>query len=115
VQITGFVTLAMVHFGLVSGYGNEDAGATESVIALALFVAFLLTWRSPPRHRRAATAVQLLAGLGVLAGFCTVALGLERPTILELALNVGVLLTVVVGLVATRRWHLGGAGTRNDP
>jgi hypothetical protein len=78
VQITGFVTLAMVHFGLVSGYGNEDAGATESVIALALFVAFLLTWRSPPRHRRAATAV-------------------------------------VVGLVATRRGHLGGAGTRNDP
>ena len=105
-QIAGFVVLALIHFELLlGGYRHPPAGATELVIVVSLVVALLLTWGPPALGQRVATAAQLLATLGVLVGLVTMALGVEPGTILEVALNVVLLLTMTAGLVATKTWR----------
>lgn len=105
-QVVGFVVLASIHFGLlIGGYYHPPAGATELVIVAAVVVALLLTWGPPAKGQRATAAAQLLATLGVLVGLVTMTLGVERGTILEVALNVVLLLTVSAGLVLTKTWR----------
>jgi hypothetical protein len=106
VQIAGFVVLASIHFGvLIGGYRHPPAGATELAIVAAVVVAVVLTWGPPAQGQRAASAAQLFALLGVVAGLITVTLGVERGSILEAALNVALLLTVTSGLVVTAAWR----------
>jgi hypothetical protein len=113
VQVAGFVVLAAIHFGvLTGGYRRPPAGATESLIVAAVVVALVLTWRPPAGGQRVATAAQLFALLGVLAGLVTVTLGMERGTILEGALNVALLLTVTTGLAVTAAWRRERTSTR---
>jgi hypothetical protein len=103
-QIALFLALVSMHFGLlIGGYRHRNAGTTESVIAAVLVAGLLLTWTPPPWRRRAATAAQSFGILGVLAGLFTIALGIGPRTMLDLALNVGLLLTLVAGLAITLR------------
>jgi hypothetical protein len=105
-QAAGFMVLASIHFDfLVGGYRDPPAGATELVIVAAVVVALVLTWGPPPRGRRVATAAQLFEALGVLVGLVTMTVGVERGTILEVAVNVVLLLAVGAGLVATTTWR----------
>jgi drug/metabolite transporter (DMT)-like permease len=98
--------LASIHFGLlIGGYRRPPAGATELVIVAAVVVALAFTWGPPTQGQRAATAAQLFAMLGVVVGLVTVALGVERGTILEVALNVVLLLAVTTGLAVTAAWR----------
>jgi hypothetical protein len=105
-QVVGFVVLASIHFGLLTGgYRRPPAGATELVIVAAVVVALALTWGPAAQGQRAATAAQLFAMLGVLVGLVTMTLGVARGTILEVALNVVLLLTVTAGRVVTNAWR----------
>jgi hypothetical protein len=105
-QVVGFVVLASIHFGLlIGGYRHPPAGATELVIVAAVVAALVLTWGPPAQGQRAATTAGLFAMLGVLVGLVTMFLGVERGTILEVALNVTLLLSVTTGLVATAAWR----------
>jgi drug/metabolite transporter (DMT)-like permease len=105
-QIAGFVALASIHFGLLmGGYRHPPAGATELVIVASLVGALLLTWGPPVLGQRVATAAQLFASLGALVGLVTMTLGVERATILEVALNLVLLLALTAGLAATRTWQ----------
>src|SRR5207253_11402237 len=61
----------------------------------------LLTWTPRPWSRRSATAVQSFGILGVLLGLSTIAIGIGPRTILDLALNATLLLTLMVGLAIT--------------
>ena len=107
VQIAMFLVLVTIHFGLlIGGYGHPAAGTTESVIAVVLLFGLLLTWTPPPWRQRAATAAQSFGALGVLVGLFTFALGIGPRTILDLSLNLILLLTLIAGLVLTKR----GAG-----
>jgi hypothetical protein len=103
-QITIFLALVSIHFGLlIGGYRHRNAGTTESVIAAVLVAGLLLTWTPPPWRRRAATAAQSFGILGVLAGLFTIALGIGPRTMLDLALNAALLLTLIAGLAITLR------------
>ena len=105
-QVAGFLVLASIHFGLlIGGYRHPPAGATELAIVAAVVVALLLTWGPPAQGQRATTAAELFAALGVLVGLVTMAVGVERGTILEVGLNVVLLLTVSAGLVVTKTWR----------
>jgi hypothetical protein len=104
VQITMFLVLVMIHFGLlIGGYRHPAAGTTESVIAAVLVFGLLLTWTPPPWSRRAATAAQSFGTLGVVVGLFTIALGIGPRTILDLTLNVVLLLTLIAGVASTKR------------
>ena len=103
-QIAIFLALVSIHFGLlIGGYRHRNAGTTESVIAGALVAGLLLTWTPPPWSRRAATAAQSFGILGVLVGLFTIALRIGPRTMLDLALNAALLLTLIAGLAITRR------------
>ena len=104
VQITMFLVLVMIHFGLlIGGYRHPAAGTTESVIAAVLVFGLLLTWTPPPWSRRAATAAQSFGTLGVVVGLFTIALGIGPRTILDITLNVVLLLTLIAGVASTKR------------
>jgi hypothetical protein len=104
VQIAIFLALVSIHFGLlIGGYRHQNAGTTESVIAALMVVGLLLTWMPPPWSRRAAIAAQSFGTLGVLAGLVTIAVGIGPRTILDLALNAVLLLTLIAGLAMTKR------------
>jgi len=103
VQIAMFLVLATIHFGLlIDGYRHAAAGTTELVITVLLVLGLLLTWMLPPWSRRAATAAQSFATLGVLVGLFTFALGIGPRTILDLTLNGILLLILIAGLALTR-------------
>src|SRR5918912_1687167 len=69
VQITMFLVLVTIHFGLlIGGYRHPAAGTTESLIVAVLALGLLLTWTPPPWCRRAAIAAQCFGTLGVLVG-----------------------------------------------
>ena len=103
-QIVILLSMVSMHFGLlIGGYRHRNAGTTESVIALFLVAGLLLTWMPPPWNRRAATASQSFGILGVLVGLFTIALGIGPRTMLDLALNAALLLTLIAGLTITLR------------
>jgi hypothetical protein len=103
-QIAIFLALVSIHFGLlIGGYRHRNAGTTESVIAAVLVAGLLLTWSPPPWSRGAATAAQSFGILGVLVGLFTIALGIGPRTMLDLALNAALLLTLIAGLAITLR------------
>ena len=103
-QIAILLVLASIHFGLLmGGYRHQAAGATESVMMAVLVLGLLLTWTRPPWSQRAVTAAQLFATLGVLVGLVTIALGIRPGTILDSSLNVVLLLTLIAGLVVTKK------------
>jgi Domain of unknown function (DUF4386) len=98
VQIGMFLVLATIHFGLlIDDYRRAAAGTTEVVITVLLLFGLLLTWRPPPWSRRAGTAEQSFATLGVLVGLFTFALGIGPRTIVDLSLN---------GIMPRRRFRL---------
>lgn len=102
-EIAMFLVLVAVHFGvLINGYQHAAAATTESVIAVLLVCGLLLTW-TPRWSRRAATAAQLFGALGVVLGLFTFALGIGPRTMLDLSLNLILLLTLIAGLVLTKR------------
>ena len=108
VQIAMFLVLVTIHFGLlIDGYRHAAAGTTELVITALLVFGLLLTWMLPAWSRRAATAAQSFATLGVLVGLFTFALGIGPRTILDLSLNLILLVTLIAGLALTWKgaWH----------
>ena len=107
-QIAMFLVLVTIHFGLlIDGYRHAAAGTTELVITALLVFGLLLTWMLPAWSRRAATAAQSFATLGVLVGLFTFALGIGPRTILDLSLNLILLVTLIAGLALTWKgaWH----------
>lgn len=107
VQITIFLAMISIHFGLlVGGYRHQNAGTAESVIAVVLVFGLLLTWM-PRWSRRAAIAAQSFGTSGVLLGLVTIALRIGPQTILDLTLNAVLLLTLIAGLAITTRRTLG--------
>ena len=103
-QIAIFLALVAIHLGLlIDGYRHRDAVTVELVIAAVLVAGLLLTWTPSPWSRRAATAAQSFGVLGVLLGLVTIALGIGPRTLLDLALNAAMLLTLIAGLASTLR------------
>ena len=103
-QIAIFLSMVSIHFGLViGGYRHRSAGTAELLIAAVLVAGLLLTWTPTPWSRRLATAAQSFAILGVLGGFLTIAIGIGPRTMLDLALNAALLLTLIAGLAITLR------------
>ena len=103
-QIVILLSMVSIHVGLlIAGYRHRNAGTAESVFAAVLVAGLLLTWSPPPWSRGAATAAQSFGILGVLVGLFTIALGIGPRTMLDLALNAALLLTLIAGLAITLR------------
>jgi hypothetical protein len=103
-QIVIFLSMVSIHVGLlIAGYRHRNAATAESVFAAVLVAGLLLTWSPPRWSRGAATAAQSFGILGVLVGLFTIALGIGPRTMLDLALNAALLLTLIAGLAITLR------------
>jgi hypothetical protein len=97
-----FAVAAAIHFGaFLDGYGHRKAGTPETVIAVVLVGGLALTSRAG-WARKAATAAQAFAALGVLVGLFTIAVGVGPRTELDVAYHVTILAVLVAGLALAR-------------
>jgi hypothetical protein len=71
------------------------------LIAAVLVAGLLLTWTPRPWSRRAVTAAQSFGIVGILVGLLTIVVGIGPRTMLDLALNAALLLTLIAGLAIT--------------
>jgi len=99
-QAAIFLVAVSIHFGLLfQGYSHRAAGTAESIIAVALLVALVVTLLSPSRARVVAIAAQSFGILGVIVGLFTIAIGVGPRTALDLGLHALMLITLVAGLI----------------
>ena len=109
-QAAIFLVAVSIHFGLLfSGYGHRAAGTAESIIAVVLLAALVVTLLSPSRSRAVAIAAQAFGILGVVVGLFTIAIGIGPRTALDLALHALMLVTLVAGLIITSRSNTNAA------
>ncbi|HYU64620.1 MAG TPA: hypothetical protein VEN12_12655 [Verrucomicrobiae bacterium] len=101
-QMAIFLVAVSIHFGLLlRGYSHRAAGTAESIIAVVLLVALVVTLLSPWRARPVAIAAQSFGILGVVVGLFTIAIGVGPRTGLDLGLHALMLITLIAGLIIT--------------
>jgi hypothetical protein len=104
VEGIGFAAAGMLHAGrLIDGYAHRQAAIAESVIAGVLFAGWGLTWMWPWRTRSFGVAAQAFALLGTLIGIFTIAIGVGRRTVPDIAYHAAMVVVLGVGLVIGAR------------
>ncbi len=99
-QTAIFLAAVSIHFGLLfQGYSHRAAGTAESIIAVVLLAALVVTLISPSRARVVAIAAQSFGILGVVVGLFTIAIGIGPRTGLDLGLHALMLITLIAGLI----------------
>ena len=111
-----FVLAALVHFGVLArGYEHGAASIAESVIAIVLLVALVLTWLVPALTRSIGIAAQAFALLGTLIGAFTIAIGVGPRTVPDVIYHAAILLVLAWGLVVAVRGPSQTATARTAP
>jgi hypothetical protein len=99
-----FLVAASIHRGfLLSGYQHQAASVGESVIAIVLFIALLLTWIRPTNTRLFGLVGQGFAFLGTLVGLFTIAIGVGPRTVPDVTYHALILAVLAWGLIVTYR------------
>lgn len=103
-EAAAFAAAALVHSGVIIGGFEDPAAATaESIIGLVLVGGALLAWSRPSWTRRVALAVQGFALAGSLIGLYLAVRGVGPNTVPDLVFHVGIVVTLVVGLILAAR------------
>lgn len=85
---------------------EQPCRAPEAVTGTVLLGALALSWAFPAATRGLAIAAQAFALLGTLVGIYGIYLtiiGIGTSTVLEIAFNIGILLTLIAGLIVAVR------------
>ncbi len=99
-----FLTAALIHFGvLMGGYEHLKAGIAESVIATVLLIGLLLTSIRPQSTRTIGLAAQGFALFGTAVGIFTIVIGVGPRTIPDVAYHIGIVGTLLAGLITTNK------------
>ena len=99
-----FILAALIHAGhFVDGYAHFEAHVAETVIAIVLGSALLVSWLKPARTQAAGLVGQGFALLGTLVGLFTIAVGVGPRTVPDVVYHVGIVLVLIWGLVVARR------------
>lgn len=95
------VLAALVHAGtLLEGYEHGKAQIAESVIAIVLFLGFLMTWGRSSRTRIVGIMTQGFAFFGTLIGFLTIVVGLGPQSTLDVVYHLVMIAVLLWGLIA---------------
>ena len=107
-EAAAFGGAALVHAGVVvHGYEHSKAAAAESVIGLVLLCALFASVVAPRSSRAIALAGQSFALLGTLVGVFTIAIGVGPRSAFDIALHVGLVASLVAGLLLVARGRVG--------
>jgi hypothetical protein len=99
-----FGLASLLHRGvLIEGFEHARAASAETVITFVLVAGLVIGFVRPAAVRSAAFWVQCFALLGVCVGLVVIAIGVGPRTVPDLALHALMLVTLVPGLMATRR------------
>lgn len=111
-EVLIFAVASLVHAGyMLDGYAHFEAHVAETVIALVLLGALIVTWIRPAWSRAAGTAGQGFAFLGTLVGLFTIAVGVGPRTALDVAYHLAIMAVLAWGLVTAWR----GPGLSRTP
>jgi hypothetical protein len=104
VEAAAFATASVVHSGfLIGGFEDPPAMTAEGIIAAVLLVGGVAATVWPGRVRLVAGFTQGFALLGSLIGLYLAIRGAGPSTVPDLVFHVGIVATLVVGLIATTR------------
>jgi hypothetical protein len=99
-----FAVAALVHAGvLATGYEHREARIAESLLAVVLFMGFLLSMLRPTRTRVAGIASQGIALMGTLVGIFTIIVGVGPRTIPDIVYHLAIIAVLSWGLLQTIR------------
>ena len=99
-----FILAALIHAGhFFDGYEHFEAHVAETVIAIVLGIALLVSWLKPTRTRAAGLLGQGFALLGTLVGLFTIGVGVGPRTVPDVVYHVAIVLILVWGLLVARR------------
>ena len=111
-EVLIFAVASLVHAGyMLDGYAHFEAHVAETVIALVLLGALIVTWIRPAWSRAAGIAGQGFALLGTLVGLFTIAVGVGPRTALDVAYHLAIVAVLAWGLVTAWR----GPGLSRTP
>ena len=103
-EVLIFAVASLVHTGyLIGGYAHFEAHVAETVIALVLLAALIVTWIRPAWTRAAGLAGQGFALLGTLVGLFTIAVGVGPRTALDVAYHLAIVAVLAWGLMVAWR------------
>jgi hypothetical protein len=104
IEAAAFAAAALAHAGvLVPGYQHQQARIAESLTALVLLAALVLSWLRSAWARRAGIVAQGFALLGTLVGLFTIAVGVGPQSAPDVAYHLSILAVLVWGLAAAAR------------
>ena len=104
IEALGFAKASVIHAGyLLPGYAHFEAHVAETVIAIVLLVALIVSGILPARTRAAGLFGQGFALLATLVGLFTIAIGVGPRTVPDVVYHVAMVLILVWGLVVARR------------
>jgi len=103
-EAASFVAASLVHSGvLITGYEHQKARIAESVLAVVLLSAAVLTWVRPTWTRKAGLAAQGFALLGTLVGIFTIIVGVGPRTVPDVVYHITIVAVLVWGLVIAKQ------------
>lgn len=103
-EAIAFAMAALIHYEiLLPGHGHLKAAIAESVIALVLAAALVLSRFRAGCPRKLGLAAQGFALLGTCVGLFTIAVGVGPQTPGDLAFHVVIVAVLVCGLVVAWR------------
>lgn len=96
-----YAVAALVHAGtLLEGYEHGKAQIAESVIAIVLFLGFLLAWGRSSLMRIVGIMTQGFALFGTLIGLFTIVVGLGPQSTLDVVYHLAMTAVLLWGLIA---------------
>ena len=104
IEAASFIAASLVHSGvLITGYEHQKARIAESVLAVVLLSAAVLTWVRPTWTRKAGLAAQGFALLGTLVGIFTIIVGVGPRTVPDVVYHITIVAVLVWGLVIAKQ------------
>ena len=98
-----FCAAALIHFEVIlDGYDDRGAGIAESVIAVVLLAALLISLLRPSATRRAGIIAQGFALAGTFVGV-TLLFTVGPRTTLDIVIHLVMVIVLVTGLIVTVR------------
>jgi hypothetical protein len=104
VEVALFTFAALAHGGvIVTGYEFPKAAMAETVIAVILGAALIMSFVSPTTTRTVALITQGVALLAVVAGVVTIVMGISPQTLQNIVVHAVMLITLGLGFAVAQR------------